>query len=342
MPLDPWLFCKRPYLMNFTRLLLALFAFTSAHAQDAHPKLAPLKSKYETDAKALAAERDEAAAKARAVYERALAGAERAATDGRDVKTAAAIGKERQAATDGRMAPAFPADLPGALQGPRRDYLAALAKAAAEVAPRRQKLDAEYLAQIARIDAGGDAELAKQLAAEKQRMLGAAGNKTAATSESLAGKRSVIVNGDFSLGDPGSAPKGWEAAYPGGSAKIVPDGKNQILRLEMDDNAKNVGVKQDVAVPPNARSATFRARMRGKPKNAKTENRAEARITLRITDAKGQPLPYTIITSKHSIGWQNEQRTVDLPPGAKSIEVVASSIFAEGTFDFDDVSLDFK
>lgn len=328
--------------MNLTRLLLALLAVATATAQDAHPKLAPLKTKYEADASALAAERDEAAAKARAAYERALAVAERAATDARDAKTAAAIARERQTAADGRMAPAFPADLPGTLQSPRREYLAAVARAAAEMAPRRQKLDAEYLAQIARLDAGGDAALAKQLAAEKERLLAAAGSKTAATTESLAGKNSVVVNGDFSAGEPGSLPKGWTPAYPGGTAKIVPDGKNQILRLEMDDKAQNVGVKQDVNVPPNARSATFRARMRGKPKNLKEENRAEARMTLRITDAKGQPLPHTMIRSKHSIGWQNEQRVIDLPLGAKSIEIVCSSIFAEGTFDFDDVSLDFK
>jgi hypothetical protein len=50
----------------------------------------------------------------------------------------------------------------------------------------------------------------------------------------------------------------------------------------------------------------------------------------------------SILTSKHSVQWQSEQRTFDLPPGAKSIEIVVRSVFAEGTFDFDDVSLEFK
>ncbi len=327
--------------MLFAILMLGI-APVMLHAEDIHPKLAPLKAKYESEVQAARTQRDEALAKVQAIYERALANAEHAAASARDLKAVAAIDRERKAAAEGNLAPAFPADLPGSLQNARREFLAGLAKVAGEYGPQIQKIDAEYVAQLLRIDAGSDAALQQQIATEKQRVLGSAGEKKPARSESLISRRSVVVNGDFSLGEPGSAPQGWSPAYPGGSVKLVADGNNSVLRLEVTGKPENAGVKQDVPIPEGARAVTFRARMRGKPGNLKTQPKAAAQITLRIRDAKDQMLPPSILTSKHSVQWQSEQRTFDLPAGAKSIEIVVRSVFAEGTFDFDDVSVEFK
>jgi hypothetical protein len=338
---DKTMKAPRRRLVLWIACLVPLFA-TGLAAQQSPPKLQPYRAKYYAERDAVKAEQEQATAKAREVYERALANAERTAGSSRDVKVVAAIDREKKAVSAGHMAPVFPAELPASLQGARKDYLAALAKAAGEFAPRLQKIDAEYVAQLTKIDPGSDAEFARQIAAEKENVLAAAGTKAEGKAESLISRRSVVENGDFSLAEPGGAPKGWSPAYPGGSAKVVPDGGNLVLRLEMGDKWQNVGVKQDVPIPAGARSATFRAKMRGKPKNLKAENRAAAQITLRIKDAKGEMLAPSILNSKHSVQWQNEQRAFDLPPGAKAIEVVVRSIFAEGTFDFDDVSLEFR
>lgn len=326
-------------------LLLALQVICFAdtlHAQVTHPKLAPIKARYDADAKAVRIAREQAQARAVEKYTAALANAEKSAAASRDLKSVAAVGRERQAVSDGKMAPAFPSELPASLQNARREYLAGLAKAAGEFAPRLQKLDQEYIAQLARIDTGTDAALAAEVTAEKQRVLESAGEQSAAAADSLIGKHSVVNNGDFSIGEPGSVPKGWEPAYPNGGAKLVSDGANAVVRLERIGSAENVGVKQEVPVPAGARTASFRARMRGKPKNLKEQPRAAAQITLRIRDAKGEMLTPAILTSKHSAQWQNELRTLELPAGAKSVEVVVRSVFAEGTFDFDDVSLEFR
>ncbi len=330
------------------RLLPALFALlllpgaASLRAQAPHPKLAPFKTKYDADSKVVRTTREQAVAKVLENYTAALANAEKTAASSRDLKAVAAVGRERQAVADAKMAPVFPADLPASLQNARREYLAGLAKAVGDFAPRLQKLDQEYIAQLTRIDAGTDIALAAELAAEKQRVLEAAGEQTAVTSESLISKRSVVVNGDFSIGEPGTVPKGWDPVYRNGGVKLVTDGANAIVRLERIGSAENAGIKQDIIVPAGARSASFRAKMRGKPKNLKEQPRAAAQITLRILDAKGEMLAPSVLNSKHSVQWQSEQRTIELPIGAKSIEVVVRSVFAEGTFDFDDVSLEFK
>jgi hypothetical protein len=82
--------------------------------------------------------------------------------------------------------------------------------------------------------------------------------------------------------------------------------------------------------------------MRGKPKNEKTEKRAAVEVALRYKDANGANLIATVVASGNSPNWHTFRREFELPPGCAKIEVVARSLFAVGTFDFDEVRLEFK
>jgi len=82
--------------------------------------------------------------------------------------------------------------------------------------------------------------------------------------------------------------------------------------------------------------------MRGKPKNEKEEKRAAVEVALRFKDAKGESINAAVVASGSSPAWHTFRRDFAVPPGSASVEVVARSIFAIGTFDFDAVRVEFK
>ena len=194
-----------------------------------------------------------------------------------------------------------------------------------------------------RINAGSDLALQQQINAEKQRVLGTAGETRG--SESLISHRSVVVNGDFSLGELGGPPQGWTPAYPTGSAKLVADGAEQRA-APGNYQSRERGCETGRAdprgrpVPSPSRTDARQALQLEKP-SRKASCRADH--ALRIHDAKDQMLPPSILTSK-TLGASAELSSAPStwPVYAKSIEVVVRCVFAEGTFDFDDVSLEFK
>ena len=149
-----------------------------------------------------------------------------------------------------------------------------------------------------------------------------------------------LVDGKFTEADIGKAPQGWKASYPQGGV-VVKEGNDIFLRLT-SKAAENAGMGQDVAIPAKATKVTVLGRMRGKPQNLKKEKRAAVEVCLRYKDAKGGNMNAAVITSENSPAWHTFNREFDLPPGAKTVEVVARSLFAIGTFDFDEVRVEFR
>jgi hypothetical protein len=150
-----------------------------------------------------------------------------------------------------------------------------------------------------------------------------------------------LVNGDFDASAVGSIPEGWKPAYPTGGAVVATDGKDTFVRLT-NAQPQNAGVLQDVPVPNGADRIAVLGRMRGKPKNEKEEKRAAVEVALRFKDAKGESINAAMVSSDGSAAWRTFRREFAVPPGSASVEVVARSIFAIGTFDFDSVRVEFK
>lgn len=150
-----------------------------------------------------------------------------------------------------------------------------------------------------------------------------------------------LVNGDFDASPPGQPPAGWVAAYPTGTGYVSTDGKDTFLRLTLAQPG-NAGMAQEVKVPPEVETVAVLGRMRGKPQNAKTEKRAAVEVALRYKDAKGANLSAAVVATGNSPNWHTFRREFKLPAGCTKVEVVARAIFAVGTFDFDEVRVEFK
>ncbi len=162
-----------------------------------------------------------------------------------------------------------------------------------------------------------------------------------ATTFSQATAKRPLVNGDFDASPPGQPPAGWIAAYPTGAGAVIHDGKDSFLRLTSAQPA-NAGMAQEVKVPTGSTSVAVLGRMRGKPRNEKTEKRAAVEVALRYKDAKGSNLSAAVVATGNSPNWHTFRHEFKLPPGCEKVEVVARSLFAVGAFDFDEVRVEFK
>jgi hypothetical protein len=122
---------------------------------------------------------------------------------------------------------------------------------------------------------------------------------------------------------------------------VAKDEKDTFLRLTSADS-ENAGVAQEVPVPQKMTKVQVLGRMRGKPKNEKTEQRAAVEVALRFKDSNGGNMSAAVVASGNSPNWHTFRREFELPAGCTSIEVVARSLFAVGSFDFDEVRVEFK
>lgn len=164
---------------------------------------------------------------------------------------------------------------------------------------------------------------------------------TAAMALAQAPANRALKNGDFSESPVGAPPAGWIPAYPGAGGVVFSDGKDTFLRLARLQEG-NSGMAQVVPVPPKAKSVAVLGRMRGKPQNEKTEKKAAVEVALRYKDSKDANISAAIVASHNSPNWHTFRREFVLPPGCVKVEVVARCIFAIGTFDFDEVRVEFK
>ena len=140
-------------------------------AQDLPPQIQPLADKYKSDLAILESQRTAAVGRAQQVYVVALNAAENAALAASQLPVIAAITAERQAVTRDSMLAEFPRGLPTTLQVARKVYMDTVARIAAEVPTRREKLGVEYLRALNALQASADAELSTAIADEKMRVI---------------------------------------------------------------------------------------------------------------------------------------------------------------------------
>ena len=144
------------------------------------------------------------------------------------------------------------------MQIPRKAYLDASARIRAVNAPRRQALDAAFLRALTNLSAKGAAnpELAKQLEAERQKLLASAPG----TGGSKPSAKSAVINGTFDVADAAGRPGGWAISE---GFKVVRDGTNNVLHASAKEPGY-VAITQDILLPPRAKNVTLSGRVRGK------------------------------------------------------------------------------
>lgn len=182
---------------------LLVLAASSAFAQTVAPELAPAAAKYKADMATLDAQRLAALAQAQKSHAAALDAAEKTATAAGNLPVVAAITKERESLIADTLTPNFPDGLPKNLLATRKAYLDAAAHIRANEATRRSAIGAEYLRALASLQSKASAspELAKQIAAEKEKLLGltvpAATNTPKATNQRLSNANIKLIQSYF-------------------------------------------------------------------------------------------------------------------------------------------------
>ena len=159
-------------------LLIKLCAFLAMaglsavlHAQELPAQIQPLADKYKSDLAILESQRAGAVGRAQQTYIAALTAAENAALTASQLPVIAAITAESQAVTSNSMPAEFPRGLPATLQPARKVYMDTVARIAAEMPPRKEKIGVDYLRALTGLQASADAELSAAIAGEKLRIL---------------------------------------------------------------------------------------------------------------------------------------------------------------------------
>ena len=326
---------------------LAIAFVVPLHAQDLAPELAPLVAKHKADLAALDAQKAAAIARAQQPYLAALDSAEKTATTAGALEVVATITKEREALKTGLMAPALPEGLPKTLQPARKSCLDATARVSADAGPRQRAIDAEYLRALAALQpkAAANAELAKQIAAEKESLLANASSATGDKKPAAVNSRNVVVNGTFDAADADGRPRGWTFYGPGaeGLMKVVREGSNSFLQMVITGAPLSVGVDQHIPVPPRAKAITLRARIRGKA----TDHHANdpnwgGNVLGRFFNADGKELGGPMVIGGREAGWKSLAKNEPIPTGAKEVVVACTGWWVSGIFDFDEVEVEFR
>jgi hypothetical protein len=338
-----------------TKATLAFFACVAAtalYAQDLAPELAPLVAKHKADQAAVEAQKSAALARLQQAYEAVLDGAEKAATTAGALEVVAAIAKEREALKSGLMAPAFPESLPKTLQAARKVCLDGIVRVSADQGPRRKAIDADYLRALAALQsrAAGNAELAKQVAAEKANLLASvsAGTSAGDPKPAAANSRNVVVNGTFDVVDTEGHPLRWRFfGTSGADVCKVARGENPVLRMTVGNVPQSLGAIQTIEVPPSARTVLIRGRVHGKATDHKADDsNSGANIAAQFVVADDHPMDgpdkgWKIAIGGHDGGWKTLTKTFPVQSGAKLMEIACISWWVAGTFDFDDIEVEF-
>lgn len=324
-----------------TTLHVLMIALTAgfACAQGLAPELAPLAAKYESDLAALETQRAAAVAQAQKSYLTALGASERNAGTAGDVASVAAIATERAAISSGLMAPGFPAGLPKALQRDRRTYLDAIARIRTAEAPRRQALDAAYLRALTNLEskAKNNAELATQLASEKQNLLA---NAPGRSGDGKPSSKSAVINGTFDIADAEGRPGGWTTSD---LFKVARDGTNYVVHAAASQPGYQA-ITQDIVLPSKARNVTLSGRVRGKVA-ARDPNQAHfgAFVGAVFVDEKDQQTDvWMMLDGGNDAEWKSLTGTEKIPDRSKVLRVFLILKYVAGEFDYDDVAVEFR
>ncbi|OAI57447.1 hypothetical protein AYO49_01950 [Verrucomicrobiaceae bacterium SCGC AG-212-N21] len=326
--------------MNATLCILLFVALAHlACAQTLAPELAPLAAKYKADLATLEGQRTNALTQAQNPYTAALATAEKSATAAGNIAGTAVIAAERVGLAKGLLTPGFPPGMPKELQNPRKTYLDAVARIRAAEAPRRQTIDGAYLRTLTGLSAKApkESELAKQIEAEKQKLIASA---PPAVSKQIG--KSMVVNGSFDVIGSNGLPAGWSTESDG-CFKVSRDGTNSVLHASL----KTVGyaaIKQEIPLPPKARSVTLSGRIRGKAGARKPgEVDFGGKILGNYLDANDLPTKdWVWFQAEPNEQWKTYNQTQKIPEGVKTFLVILEMKFAAGEFDFDDIAVEFR
>ncbi|MDB6076789.1 MAG: hypothetical protein JWO82_536, partial [Akkermansiaceae bacterium] len=150
---------------SLTLFLLLALSFP-AFAADLDPAIAPLAATRQTEKDKLVEQNTAAIKFARDAYLVALDLEAKSATDSTAVS---AINDEKKMATDGFPGPNPPGGLPRKLQSPRRTFVKAVEKADDDMEKEVRKINADYLAALAKLS---DPKLAGPIAEERRRLQG--------------------------------------------------------------------------------------------------------------------------------------------------------------------------
>lgn len=333
--------------------LLYCLAASGGFAQALAPELVPAATKYKADIAAFEVQRTAAVAQAQRAYSAALDAAEKTATATGNLSIVAGITKERGTLASGLMAPEFPDGLPKTLQTIRKTYLDEAARLRTSEANRRAAIDAEYLRALASLQtkAATNPELAQQVTAEKQKLLATVAPSGAAapatTGGGASGGRNALINGSFDLADAEGRPTGWLVPNAGGvTFKVVREGTNNLLHATATGEALPLYVRHEVPVPVPARAktVTVKGRIHGKweTRDTKDENWG-ATIDATFLGADDQKFgEWIILVGGRESGWKTLSKTVNIPTGAKAVYLHFGFQFVTGTFDFDDLAVEFR
>ena len=158
-----------------TSLILAA-SLSAVFAQELVPELRTVVLKRQSDIAELEDRKTFIQGRARHLYLTAIAAVEAKATAAGHIPIIVALNREIEAVRAGKLASAFPGDLPKSLMNNRKAYADAEAKLAIDAAADRQRLDAAHLRALAALQprAALNPVLAEQLATEKAATLGTA------------------------------------------------------------------------------------------------------------------------------------------------------------------------
>jgi hypothetical protein len=166
----------------------------------------------------------------------------------------------------------------------------------------------------------------------------------AAGGTSLRPGRNVLANGNFDAADADGNPEGWTVpARAGYSFKVVREGSNSFLHATGTGEIRPTYVVQEIPIPARAKTVTLKGRIRGKweTRDTKDGNWGATIDATFIGEDEKKFGPWIILVGGRLDGWQSLSKTRDVEAGAKRLHVHFGFQFATGTFDFDDIVVEF-
>jgi hypothetical protein len=324
---------------------IVLLAAKTARAE-LPPTLEPLAKKFDADRAVLTTAGEAQIKPAHEKYLAALNAAQQAATAAAKTAEIAAIASEMGSVEAGALPENFPPDLPRTLAGDRRACVNAEASVWQTILPRQRDLATKYLQALAGLGATaartGDAALTTAVAQEKQRVF--------ALSESAGGgqkNRNVVANGDFSQGQAGEMPPGWQSEASDVTvtdATVTLEGADRFVRFRRLQAIRraNLSPEKEFVVPNNSQTVEFGARMRVKGLVPGKDWGIYPGMRVSARDARGEEISGEATQAKQDTSWKRFTAKLNLPATAKTIRVQIGPQGAAGVIDFDDVVVEFR
>lgn len=277
-------------------------------------------------------------------YVRALEAAEKLANTKSAAGAVAAILRERSGLSQNNTIPIQPeAELPRELISQRNQFLTEKASIDKAISAKLQAASAQYLRSLTALEQR--AKLAKTQtlvdAVLQEKLRVAEGMKQSmpvALPASTVGKRSTIVNGDFSAGDATGIPEGWT----GRNVQIIREGSSQFVRIT------DGKLEQEIQVPRGTRAVRISARVRcpdfepiAVAKTASAGVGVYYDLPGQVSKSQSQKVGFAIIRDK-TRSWKSLNDQGKIPEGVQVIRVLVNRWDCmAGTVDVDDIEIRF-